>query len=163
MSTPAPAQRPDFAQIANAQRMVLRLTGGVLGLAILKAGLAAMLHAPQWMLSIMTIGQLGLWAALVWGVWKLAQACNQPRTASLLHAAGMLVPIVNLAVLVIANMRAAKMLQEGGVAAGFLGVSREQMSRLAAASCASCGYKARGVTQPNCPDCGKDLRQRQAA
>jgi hypothetical protein len=155
--------RPDPSLLANAQRLTIHLVGAILALGVAKWMLVGLLSAPAWIGALMTLMQVGLWGASIWAVWKLAQACRLSNNASLAHALGMFVPIVNLVVLVLLNMRAGKILQEAGVKAGFLGVSKAEMKKLAGAKCSSCGYRSRGVSTGECPECRASLRAKEAA
>lgn len=150
--------RPDPAQIARAQRRTVHLAGLSLGLALLKIGIESMSGPlPSGMAGVMMLAQVGAWAGLTWSVWGLASASGQSRRSAWIHALLMLVPLVNLAVLVTADLRAVRVLREMGVKAGLLGVQNQELVRLAGAACPGCGFKSRGVAGENCPECGKSL------
>lgn len=156
-SSPAPV-RPDPAQIARAQRRMVLLAGLSLGLGLLKLGIESLSGPlPSGMASVMMLAQIGAWAGLTWSVWGLVSASGQTRASAFVHAILMLVPLVNLAVLVAADLRAVRVLRDMGVKAGLLGVRNQELVRLAAAACPGCGFNCRGVGESNCPECGKGL------
>lgn len=162
-NSPVPV-RPEPAQIARAQRRMVHLAGLSLGLGLLKIGIESMAGPlPSGMASVMMLAQVGAWAGLTWSVWGLVSASGQSRVSAWIHALLMLVPLVNLAVLVAADMRAVRVLREMGVKAGLLGVRNQELVRLASAACPGCGFKCRGVAGNNCPECGKGLQSAKRA
>lgn len=162
-SSPAPV-RPDPAQIARAQRRMVHLAGLSLGLALLRIGIESMSGPlPAGLAGVLMLGQVGAWAGLTWSVWALVSASGHSRGSAWVHAILMLVPLVNLAVLVAADLRAVRVLREMGVKAGLLGVRNEELVRLAAAACPGCGFKCRGIAGDNCPECGKGLNSARRA
>lgn len=162
----AGSQPADLLALARSQRVMVRLFAASIALVGVKFALPMVLsHDAAMAMSTPMLGvQALLWIALAVMAHRVARASGMSDSTSWVHAGLTLVPLLNLGVVLLLNLRASKILQQAGVPAPLTGVCAKDLARLKpASSCPGCGYSVRGVASGRCPECQRELSARRAA
>jgi hypothetical protein len=127
--------------------------------AILHVGLfaASWMNVDPVVTALLAVGYLLCIVLVLVQMVRLARATGSRVATAIFGGVGLLVvPIGGLVVLAYLIGRAAELLRQGGIQAGFFGIGRGDMSRLLEGACKECGYDLRGLDVPVCPECGKE-------
>jgi len=117
-----PSDAANLREIASAQRQVNIAVLLYLSLVPINIGLSIASQSAAWagiMLGIIAIGVIGFGAV---SVYKLASVFHG-KTIAVIHALGLLVPLLGIILLFMNSQKATKILQANGVKVGLLGAN----------------------------------------
>ena len=114
--------RDDLREIASAQRQVNFAVLFYLGQAPVSTGLAILAESTPWAYLPLVVIALCVFGFGAISVYRLA-AIFQGKSVAIVHALGLLVPLLGLILLVSNSQRATKILQKNGVKVGLLGAN----------------------------------------
>ncbi len=126
--------RPNLHKVAVAQKLIIY---ALLVQIVLQAALILLPSEDDPMVVLMIVLMLGNLLAILAGVAAvavLASATGSSVLSSVVRGICLFIPFIGLLVLVATNMRATRILREGGVKVGFLGASANEVWRLKAST-----------------------------
>src|SRR5262245_11148186 len=153
-------RRVNLVRLAQAQRLLLRLVLGMLGIYGSMMCYPSLIGGARWPVPVLALLFLVIAVLIVVQTVRLAIASGRSPVIAVIAGLFMLVPLLGLILVASADRRASNLLKQNGARVGFLGVSAAEMLKLTQGYCHGCGYPLEGLVAPVCPECGAVLPQR---